>query len=421
MYDHKVTVPDTFDRTGKLVAVAVFFALVIDGMDLQVLSLSLPSISKELRLSGVSAGALSTYTLLGMGIGGVLAGWLSDRIGRVRVVQWSVLIFSSFTGVIALCQTYWQISAMRFISGFGIGALYSIGTLLAAEYVPTRMRTTVLGTLQAGWSVGYVIAALLSSWLLPTFGWRALFACAILPGILTLILLRKVPDPPSWSSLPGRAVSAGRFRTMWSDPALRRTFLLWSLTATALQFGYYGANTWLPSYLVKDLGVNMQNTGWYVAGTYTMMVIGKVIAGYLADIVGRRVIWIISGILTAIYLPVLIYTATPSNVAYLLLLFGFLYGAPYAVNACYLSESFPTSVRGTAVATSYNVGRVGSTLSPLLIGLAASRYSIGLGIGLLGISYAICALIPGLFIREKMFDPKAVESPAVRGAQAVSA
>jgi MFS family permease len=162
-----VTAPDTFDRTGKLVAVAVFFALVIDGMDLQVLSLSLPSISKELHLSGVSAGALSTYTLLGMGFGGVLAGWLSDRIGRVRVVRWSVLTFSSFTGVIALCQTYFQISSMRFISGFGIGALYSIGTLLAAEYVPTRMRTTVLGTLQAGWSVGYVIAALLSSWLLP--------------------------------------------------------------------------------------------------------------------------------------------------------------------------------------------------------------------------------------------------------------
>jgi AAHS family cis,cis-muconate transporter-like MFS transporter len=419
MYDHRVTAPDTLDRTGKLVAVAVFFALVIDGMDLQVLSLSLPSITKELRLSGVSAGALSTYTLLGMGVGGVLAGWLSDRIGRVRVVWWSVLIFSAFTGVIALCQTYLQIAAMRFISGFGIGALYSIGTLLAAEYIPTRMRTTVLGTLQAGWSVGYVIAALLSSWLLPAFGWRALFACAILPGLLTLLLLWRVPDPPSWACLPDRTVSAGRFRAMWSDPALRRTFLLWSLAAIALQFGYYGANTWLPSYLVKDLGVNMQNTGWYVAGTYTMMVIGKVIAGYLADIVGRRVIWIVSGVLTAIYLPVLVYAATPSNVAYLLLLFGFLYGAPYAVNACYLNESFPTSVRGTAVATSYNVGRVGSTLSPLLIGLAASRYSIGLGIGLLGISYAVCALIPGLFIREKMFDPKAVESPAAVQPQAV--
>ena len=380
------------------------------------LALALPSISRELQLSSVSAGALSTYTLLGMGIGGVLAGWLADRIGRVRVVWWSVLTFSAFTGVIALCHTYWQIAVMRFISGFGIGALYSIGTLLAAEYVPTRVRTTVLGTLQAGWSVGYVIAALLSAYLLPRFGWRPLFACAVLPGIVTLVLLWKAPDPPSWAATQrgaGRGTAgASPFSAMWADPPLRHTFLLWSVTAIALQFGYYGANTWLPSYLVKDLGVNVQSMGWYVAGTYTMMVVGKVITGYMADLVGRRVMWVVSGVLTAVYLPVLVYAATPENVAYLLLVFGFLYGAPYAINSTYLSESFPAGVRGTAVATSYNIGRVGSTLSPILIGIAASSYSIGLGIGLLGISYAVCALVPGLFIREKMFDPKAIESPA---------
>ncbi len=404
---------DSLDRTGTLVAAAVFVALVVDGMDLQMLALALPSISKELQLSSVSAGALSTYTLVGMGIGGVLAGWLADRIGRVRVVWWSVFTFSTFTGLIALCETYFQIAVMRFVSGFGIGALYSIGTLLAAEYVPTRIRTTVLGTLQAGWSVGYVIAALLSAYLLPQFGWRPLFACAILPGLVTLVLLWRTPDPPSWTAPKLRAgPSASPFRALWANPPVRRTFLLWSIAAIALQFGYYGANTWLPSYLVKDLGVNVQSMGWYVAGTYTMMVVGKIITGYLADIVGRRVMWIVSGVLTAVYLPVLVYAATPGNVAYLLLVFGFLYGAPYAINSTYLSESFPAGVRGTAVATSYNVGRIGSTLSPILIGLAASSYSIGLGIGLLGIAYAVCALVPGLFIQEKMFDPRAVESPA---------
>src|SRR5690242_2256940 len=143
-------------------------------MDFQILALALPAISKELHLSAVRAGALSTYTLLGMGLGGVLAGWLADRIGRVRVVWWSVLIFSVFTAAIGLCRTYGQIATLRFTSGFGIGALYSIGTLLAAEYVPTPKRTTVLGALQAGYSVGYIIAALLSAWLLPTFGWRML-------------------------------------------------------------------------------------------------------------------------------------------------------------------------------------------------------------------------------------------------------
>src|SRR5579872_2825248 len=422
VYDHEVTASDSLDRTGTLVAVAVFLALLVDGMDLQMLALALPSISRELQISSVRAGALSTYTLIGMGIGGALAGWLADRIGRVRVVQASVLIFSAFTSVIALCHGYWQIAAMRLVSGFGLGSVYSVGTLLAAEYVPTRIRTTVLGTLQAGWSVGYVIAALLSSYLLPWLGWRALFACAIFPGIVTLALLWKTSDPPSWIATRRSAGSGGPhpFTAMWADARLRSTFLLWSVASIALQFGYYGANSWLPSYLVKDLGVSLQNTGWYVAGTYTMMVVGKIITGYLGDLVGRRITWIAAGVVTAVHLPVLVYTATAANVAYLLLLFGFLYGSPYAVNATYVSESFPAAVRATAVATSYNIGRVGSTLSPLLIGMAASKYSIGLGIGLLGISYAICALVPGLFIREKMFDPKSLESPARPDVQAAA-
>jgi len=407
---------ESIDRTATLIIVGVFVALVIDGMDLQILALSLPSLSRELRVSNVSAAALSTYTLLGMGIGGVLAGWLADRIGRVRVVWWSVLIFSTLTSVIAWCHTYWQIAMMRFVSGFGIGALYSVGTLLAAEYVPTRVRTTVLGTLQAGWSVGYVAAALLAAAVLPRFGWRPLFAFAIVPGIVVLALLWNAPDPPSWTAAQRelkRERPAGTFGLLWADRAVRRTFLLWTVTAIALQFGYYGANSWLPSYLVKDLNVNVQSMGWYVAGTYTMMVIGKIVTGYLADIFGRRVMWIVSAMLTAAYLPILIFSAAPANVAYLLLVFGFLYGAPYAINSTYLSESFPANVRATAVATSYNLGRIGSTLSPLLIGMAAERYSIGLGIALLGISYAVCALVPGMFIPEKMFDPRAVASPAV--------
>jgi AAHS family cis,cis-muconate transporter-like MFS transporter len=157
---------------------------------------------------------------------------------------------------------------------------------------------------------------------------------------------------------------------------------------------------------VKDLHVDLQSMGWYVAGTYTMMVIGKVVTGYVADLLGRRATWVASCMLTAIYLPVVIWFATPSTVAYWLVLFGFLYGAPYAVAATYMSESFPAGIRGTAVGTSYNLGRIGSTLSPLLIGVVASQYSIGAGIGLLGLSYAACGLVPGAFIREKLFDPQ---------------
>jgi len=410
---------EAFDRTARLTTIGIFVAMVVDGMDLQMLAVALPSISSDLKISSVMAGALSTYTLLGMGLGGILAGWLSDRVGRVRVVRWSVLVFTVCTTVIAFTPGYWQIAVIRFVSGFGISGLYSVGTLLGTECAPTRIRTTVLGILQAGWSVGYVIAALLAAYLLPRLGWRPLFFCSIVPGSIALLLLWRMPDPPSVSAIQGprqaRSASRKSISEIWQTPVLLKTVLLWTTTSIALQFGYYGANTWLPSYLVKDLGVNLQNMGWYVAGTYMMMVVGKIIAGYLADIYGRRVIWIGSCLLTAVYLPLATSFASADNVSYVLLIFGLLYGAPYAVSATYMSESFPARVRGTAVGFSYNLGRIGATLSPLLIGMAATSYSIGLGIGLLGISYAVCGLVPAVFIKEKLFDPQAVES---RGAQA---
>lgn len=100
------------------------------------------------------------------------------------------------------------------------------------------------------------------------------------------------------------------------------------MTSIAFQFGFFGASTWLPSYLVRDLHVDLQSMGWYVAGTYAMMVLGKVVTGYLGDRYGRRVMWVIPSLLTAGYLPLLVYVATPTNVAPLLLVCGFLYGAP---------------------------------------------------------------------------------------------
>ena len=405
---------DKMDKKGIRVAIAVAVALIVDGLDLQVLALSLPSIMKDMQVSPILAGALSTYTLIGMGVGGIGAGWLSDRIGRVRVTWWSVVTFSVCTAAIGFCQAYWQIAVMRFISGFGIGAVYSIGSLLASEYVPTRIRTTVLGTLQAGWSIGYVVAAICASYILPSFGWRPLFILAIFPGIICLILLYGVADPPSWHAARQKVRTAEKtvneYAQIWKDKSIRRVFIFWSIASIALQFSYYGANTWLPSYLVRDLGVNLKNMGWYLAATYACMILGKVITGYLGDFFGRKFMWVFVCMATAIALPTIMYFATPASVAYLLLIFGLLYGAPYAINATYMSESFPTHLRGTAMATSYNVGRLGSTISPLMIGWAATNYSVALGIALLGISYAITALVPGIFIREKMYDPKAGEA-----------
>ena len=117
-------------------------------------------------------------------------------------------------------------------------------------------------------------------------------------------------------------------------------FLLWMTTAFFLQFGYYGINNWMPSYLETEVHMNFKNLTSYMVGSYTAMILGKILAGYLADKFNRRAVFVFGTIASAVFLPIIIFFNTPDNILYLLITFGFLYGIPYGVNATYMAESF---------------------------------------------------------------------------------
>jgi AAHS family cis,cis-muconate transporter-like MFS transporter len=408
-------------KNGKLwiaVFIFAFLGLMIDGADLMFLSYSLSSIKKDFGLTSVEAGMLGSITLAGMAVGGIFGGWASDRFGRVRTVVWTILVFSLGTAALGATNNFWEFATFRFIAALGLGAEYVVCNTLMAEYVPTNRRTTVLGTLQAGWSVGYVVATLLAGWILPTYGWRWLFYIAIIPVVLAVLMQRIVPEPATWVAARAKAAAdkaAGivesakkesAYKIIFGDPKNRRMFILWSLAAGFLQFGYYGVNNWMPSYLEKELHMNFKSMTGYMVGTYVAMILGKVIAGWLADTFGRRAIFALGAIGTAAFLPLIVMYNSPDNIVYLLIVFGFLYGVPYGVNATYMTESFETRIRGSAVGGAYNVGRIGAAIAPAAIGYLATEGSIGLGFLVMAGAYFICGLIPALFIKEKLFDPQ---------------
>ncbi|MBN0981078.1 MFS transporter [Pseudomonas hygromyciniae] len=403
-----------------IVFIFCFLGLLIDGADLMLLSYSLSSLKAEFGLTSVEAGSLGSFTLAGMAVGGIYGGWACDRFGRVKTVVWSILLFSVGTAILGLTHSYWQFAVTRFFASLGLGALYVACNTLMAEYVPTRYRTTVLGTLQAGWSVGYIVATLLAGWILPDHGWRWLFYVAIIPVILAVLMQRLVPEPQAWlNAQAARArekaegiqrVSAkkpdGMFKLIFSDPKASRMFLLWALTAGFLQFGYYGVNNWMPSYLEGELGMNFKSMTSYMVGTYAAMIFGKILAGLAADRLGRRVVFAFGALGTAVFLPVIVLYQSPDNILWLLIAFGFLYGIPYGVNATYMTESFEAKFRGSAVGGAYNIGRIGAAIAPAAIGFLASHGSIGVGFLVMGAAYFICGVIPALFIRDKQFDPQ---------------
>lgn len=409
------SLPD--QRLWIVVFVFCFFGLLADGADLMLLSYSLSSLKQEFGLSTTQAGMLGSITLAGMAIGGIAGGWAADRYGRVRSIVWTTALFSIGTALLGTTTNFHEFAVIRFIASLGLGAEYVICNTLMAEYVATERRTTVLGTLQAGWSVGYVVATLLAGWILPDYGWRPLFYVAIFPVVLAILMQRWVPEPASWLAARGQRMkkndasfetsrSTSSIQLIFGDVKARRMFFLWAITAGLLQFGYYGVNNWMPTYLEKELGMNFKAMTTYMVGTYTAMIVGKIFAGWMADRFGRRAVFAFGAFGAAIFLPVIVLFHTPDNIVYLMTMFGFLYGVPYGVNATYMTESFATNARGSAVGGAYNVGRVGAAIAPAAIGFLASTGSIGLGFLVMGAAYFLCGLVPLLFIREKLYDPQ---------------
>ncbi|MEI2514179.1 MFS transporter [Acinetobacter soli] len=399
-------------HTWKIAFFFAFLALLVDGADLMLLSYSLNSIKAEFQLSSVQAGMLGSFTLAGMAIGGIFGGWACDQFGRVRIVVISILLFSVLTCGLGLTQNFIQFSILRFFASLGLGSLYIACNTLMAEYVPTRYRTTVLGTLQAGWTVGYIVATLLAGWIIPDHGWRMLFYVAIVPVLIAVLMHFSVPEPQAWyhsrNDLNGQNTNTqeSALKRIFADRRNRKMFILWALTAGFLQFGYYGVNNWMPSYLESELGMKFKEMTAYMVGTYSAMILGKVLAGYMADKLGRRFTYAFGAIGTAIFLPLIVFYNSPDNILFLLIAFGFLYGIPYGVNATYMTESFPTHIRGSATGGAYNVGRLGAAIAPATIGFLASGGSIGLGFLVMGAAYLICGVIPALLIKEKQYDPQ---------------
>ena len=412
-------------NTWKIAFVFAFISLVIDGVDIMLLSFSLTSLKAEFGLTSFQAGMLGSSSLAGMALGGITGGWACDKFGRVKTIAWSVVFFSIMTCILGFTQSYEQFMILRFIGAFGLGSLYMACNTLMAEYVPTKYRTTVLGTLQTGQTVGYIVATLLAGAIIPDHGWRMLFYVTIVPAAFALIFMRFVPEPASWQeakieqfkrkelkiepaseALTAKVPSESVYKRILGHTQHRKMFLLWMSTAAFLQFGYYGVNNWMPTYLETELNMNFKALTGYMVGAYTAMILGKIIAGYAADKLGRRATFVFGTVATAAFLPVIIFFNTPTNIAYLLITFGFLYGIPYGVNATYMAETFSTDVRGTAIGGAYNMGRLGAAIAPATIGIIAAGGSFTMAFIVMGAAYFIAGVIPGLFIRERQYDPQ---------------
>jgi MFS family permease len=330
-------------------------------------------------------------------IGGALAGALADSIGRVRVLLLSIGSYALFTLLAGCAQSYEQLLVFSTLQGLGFGGEWAAGAVLMGEVIRPQYRGRAVGSVQSGWAIGWGLAvlaqAILFSALPPESAWRWMFAVGALPALLVFYLRRYVTEPEIAAATRLQEAQAGNQPRLWeifSGPILKTTILA-SLVATGCQGGYYAITFWVPRFLTTERKLSVVSSTGYLSALIIGSFIGYLVGAWLADRIGRRNLFLIFS-LGAIAV-VLLYTQLPlSNEILWLLSFplGFFASGYFSGMGAFLTELYPTRLRGSGQGFCYNFGRGIGALFPFLVGALSSETSLANAIAIFAVAaYAV--------------------------------
>ncbi|MFE2644601.1 MFS transporter [Streptomyces nigra] len=380
-------------RYGKKAVIASSLGYAMDGFDLLILGFALSAITADLHLSDSEAGSLATVTLFGAVLGGLFFGVLADRIGRVKVLTYSVIFFAVFTGLTAVADSYTQFAVFRFLAGVGIGGEFGVGMTLAAEAWPARKRARATALVGVGWQAGVLMAALVSAPVLTHFGWRGLFLLGAVPALVAVVFRSRLHEPAAFTQQrAGRA--AGKtpkvpVRMLVADAETTRATAGVLVLTSVQNFGYYGIMIWLPTYLAKEFGYSLTKSSLWTAVTVLGMAVGGLLFGHLADHIGRRRAFWTFQFGSAV--SVLAYSQLTTGWA--LMVGGAIMGAfangMIGGYGALMADLYPTEVRATAQNVLFNLGRAVGGFAPVAVAMVAASIGFASAIALLAVIYVI--------------------------------
>ncbi|MGZ5494063.1 MAG: MFS transporter [Thermoanaerobaculia bacterium] len=379
------------DRSAWRALFAAQIGWMLDAMDFLLFTFAVLQIQKEFAISKATIGALTSVALVASSFGGIFFGRLADRFGRVRVMTWSILIYSGATAGLATASALWQLAAWRTLVGIGMGGEWSSGSVLVAETWPAEHRAKAMGIMQSGWAIGAILAAAISSVVLERFGWRVLFLFGALPAVAAFFIRRGVEEPRIWRE---RERAPSRWIDIFSRPFLRRTATA-TLLASSVLVAYWGLVSWLPGFLATPVseggaGLTMTKSSLWIIVLQTGAFLGYVSFGWIADRIGRRPAFTLFMVGATIVVPLFAFGArSPMTLLALGPLVGYFAHGYFSVFGAMLAELFPTRIRASAQGFCYNAGRLASAGAPIIIGSAAPRYGLGTALAVDALFFAL--------------------------------
>ncbi|PLR96517.1 MFS transporter [Bacillus sp. T33-2] len=344
-----------------------------DAMDVGMLSFIIAALQVDWDLTVKQMGWIGSINSIGMAVGALVFGLLADRIGRKNVFIITLLMFSIGSGLSAFTTSLAIFLILRFFIGMGLGGELPVASTLVSESVPAEKRGRVVVLLESFWAGGWLIAAVISYFVIPKYGWELALILSALPALYALYLRLKLPDSPKFLSAKerGRLTSFESIAKVWSKVQRRKTAMLWILWFSVV-FSYYGMFLWLPSVMVMK-GFSMIKSFQYVLIMTVAQLPGYFTAAWLIEKMGRKFVLIVYLIGTALSAY---FFGTAESLLLLITAGIFLsffnlgaWGALYA----YTPEQYPTTIRGTGAGMAASFGRVGGVLGPLLVPYLAAQ------------------------------------------------
>src|SRR5215216_2290715 len=397
-----------FSRWHRNLFILAFIGVMFDACDFALFGMALPPVAREFGLNQAQAGLLATVGLVGAFLGALFWGTISDYIGRRTAFSATVGIFSLFTGLVAASWNVMSLAVFRFLSNFGLGGEVPVALTLVSEFSPGRIRGRMTGTMMAAFPLGLALAALLSLFIIPTYGWRAVFIAGVVPAVLLFFVRLYMPESVRYLISRGRVEEAERTVAHIEQQALagqpapaaapvvspaavgaeergvtvfelltperrKRTILLWIVSFCFL-WASNGIIFMLPTILVQR-GYPLAQIFVFLLVQALTAFIGYTACGFLIDRFGRRPVLFLYYFIGAFF-HLWFAEATGIWIYFAIAAVGWVNPGVYGSSGIYVSELYPTHLRATAVGWFFGIGRVGSFLAPAVVGFML-HYGLG--------------------------------------------
>lgn len=384
----------------KVVLGSTTLGFTLDHMDTTFLSFALAPMIVDLNITGTQAGVIAAMSNWGALLGSILFGILADRIGRVKVLSYTILLVTFATVLLAFLDNAHTIYASRFLLGMGTGGEYGVSMALIAESFRASRVGKMSSITAIGGQVGAILAAILATLIMPAFGWRALFLVGFLPLIVVYIVRRHLKETQEFKTLQKEYKDGKKkfnLAIIANTPKKAYTSFALIIMLTIQTAGYYGLMNWLPTIMRKQLGITATVTAGYVnLGMIPIilgMAAGMMTFGTILDRIGPRRVFAIFLVASALMIYAFTFAYNMWTLTILGAIVGFFSNGMYGGYGAVISALYPPEIRATAANTLMGSGRALGAFSSVVIGWIMDNFSVSAVLMSLAAMYIISLVV----------------------------